>query len=201
MISRGVFGAASSFDDRAFFDLEKLGTFVEHARGIGLKIVLTSGSFDLIHIGHAAYLEKAKQNGDLLIVGVDSDEKIRERKGPDRPIVPEDERMRMLSYLRPVDVIYLKTRNDPKWSLIRTVKPDVLIATEKTYEQAQIDELESNYCGEVKVLEPQATTTTSARLRLVQLGLTEKITAELNERFPKVVSEVVHHVLDPGKRS
>jgi D-beta-D-heptose 7-phosphate kinase/D-beta-D-heptose 1-phosphate adenosyltransferase len=61
------------------------------------KIVLTQGVWDLIHEGHAKYLQKAKEFGDILIVAVDTDEVVRYRKGPNRPIVPEKERVRMIS--------------------------------------------------------------------------------------------------------
>src|SRR5688572_3071996 len=66
------------------------------------KVVLTQGTYDLVHIGHARYFQKAKSYGDFLIVGVDSDEKVKVRKGPDRPVVPEDERLEMLTYLKPI---------------------------------------------------------------------------------------------------
>ena len=87
--------------------LESLAELAEHLRGIGLRLVLTSGSFDLVHLGHVKYLAKAKELGDVLIVGVDSDAKIRRRKGEDRPMVPQSERLEMLAHQRPVDVIFL----------------------------------------------------------------------------------------------
>ena len=73
-----------------------MADLVKHCRGLGLKIVLTQGSWDMVHIGHARYLEEAKRHGDFLIVGTDSDKKIRERKGPDRPVVPQDERLNIV---------------------------------------------------------------------------------------------------------
>ena len=92
--------------------------------------MLTSGSFDLIHLGHVKYLAKAKELGDVLVVGVDSDAKIRARKGEDRPLVPEMERLEMLAHQRPVDLIYLKDEEDERWALIKAVEPDVLVLTE-----------------------------------------------------------------------
>src|SRR4051812_37949654 len=114
-IDKGIFGNRSSFDDRYIKNYQHLAEVVKHCRGLGMGIVLTSGSFDLIHEGHALYLEEAKKRGDLLIVGVDSDEKIRRRKGPDRPIVPEDERLRMLTHLRSPDIVFLKEVEHEKW--------------------------------------------------------------------------------------
>ncbi|HNV45384.1 MAG TPA: adenylyltransferase/cytidyltransferase family protein, partial [Candidatus Woesebacteria bacterium] len=77
---------------RIIFNPQEIKPIVAEARKKGQKVVLTQGSFDLVHIGHARYCEKAKSFGDLLIVGVDSDEKVRARKGKNRPIVPQDER-------------------------------------------------------------------------------------------------------------
>lgn len=100
----------------------RLNAVVESLKILGAKIVLTQGSYDLVHIGHARYLEAAKKRGDVLIVGVDSDKKIQARKGPERPVVPEDERMEMVMHLRPVDIVVLKNLKDPKWHLIKIVR-------------------------------------------------------------------------------
>ncbi len=156
-------------------------------------IVLTQGSFDMVHIGHARYCEEAKKHGDVLIVGVDSDEKIRHRKGPDRPIVPQEERLEMLTYLRSVDEVVLKELHEPKWALIKLIKPDVLVATKETYTPEKIKELEK-ICGKVIVLEPMATTSTSAKLRRLQLGAAKKISATLSGKLIKTIEEVLEEL-------
>ena len=127
--------------------------------------MLTSGSFDILHEGHSMYLEAARQFGDFLIVGLDSDEKIRARKGENRPVVPQMERLRMVTHQRGVGLVTLKQSKHAKWALIKAVRPDVLVATEDTYTKAEIRELEASYCGRVEVLERMATVSTSARLR------------------------------------
>jgi D-glycero-beta-D-manno-heptose 1-phosphate adenylyltransferase len=170
-----------------------MGDFVEHCKALGLKIVLTQGTFDMVHIGHARYLEEAKKHGDLLVVGVDSDAKVRSRKGPDRPVVPEEERLEMLAHLRSVDVVFLKPDAAPKWSLIKTIRPDVLIATRETYNEKQLKELKK-YCGEVVVLDPQATTSTSAKIRLLQMGTAKKLEQSLTPRLIKTIEEVLSGV-------
>src|SRR5262245_56837292 len=104
-INTGIFGDSTNLKDRYIPNHEKLGKLVQHWKELGLRIVLTSGTWDLFHVGHAEYLEKSKGLGDILIVGVDSDEKVKARKGPHRPVVPEAERVRILSHLRHVDVI------------------------------------------------------------------------------------------------
>lgn len=186
-IDSGIFGHASNFDDRHMPSLEVLAAKVEHLKGIGLKLVLTSGSFDIFHIGHAIYLEKARAMGDILVVGIDSDAKIRQRKGEGRPVVPEQERMQILSFARPVDVIYLKAVEDAKWALIKAVMPDVLVATEGTYTKEEIAELEKNYCGEVVVLPPQGTSSTTARLRRIQMDAGEKLAEFISKEIPALV--------------
>ncbi|PIR63280.1 MAG: D-glycero-beta-D-manno-heptose 1-phosphate adenylyltransferase [Candidatus Pacebacteria bacterium CG_4_9_14_3_um_filter_40_12] len=157
------------------------------------KIVLTQGSFDMLHIGHGRYLSTAKTYGDVLFVGIDSDEKIRSRKGPDRPVVPEDERLEMVTYISAVDHAVIKQLDKPKWELIKIIKPDVLIATRETYSPKKIAELEK-ICGKVVVLEPMATTSTSAKLRLVQLGMAKKIGKTLSDRMIATMEEVIEEL-------
>lgn len=169
-INAGIFGDKTSLEHRYMPDHTKLKESVELWKRLGLKIVLTSGTFDLFHIGHAQYLEKAKDLGDVLIVGVDSDARVKKRKGPDRPIVPEDERVLILSHVRHVDVITLKNLDDESNHLIKLVQPDVLVVSESTnHDGKEVDE-KSQYCREIVVLEPQAKTSTSAKLRLIQIS-------------------------------
>lgn len=156
----------------------------------GKSIVLTQGSFDMLHIGHGRYLTKAKTYGDVLFVGIDTDSKIKKRKGPDRPIVPENERLEMVTYISAVNHAVLKHADAQKWDLIKRIKPDVLISTAETYTSAQVKELEK-ICGKVVVLEPMATTSTSAKIRLVQLGMAEKITSTLSTRVIAAMEEII----------
>ena len=169
-INAGIFGDKTSFDERYIPDHQKLEELVGYWKKLGLRIVLTSGTFDLFHIGHAQYLEKAKELGDILIVGVDSDAKVRDRKGPDRPVVPENERVLIVSHCRHADVITLKGANDGSNHLIRLVQPDVLVVSKSTkHKDTAVDE-KAELCGEIIVLEPQSETSTSAKLRLIQIG-------------------------------
>ena len=162
-------------------------------RDLGKKIVLTQGTYDLIHVGHGRYLEEAKKKGDILIVGVDSDEKVKKRKGPRRPIVPENERLEMVSYLASVDHVVLKPLSAEQWSLIRLVHPDVLVVTKATYNQEELKQLQA-LCGEVKVLEPKATTSTSAKIRLVQLGMAEEFTNKLKKKLLKQIQDMLEEM-------
>ncbi|HEY7145646.1 MAG TPA: adenylyltransferase/cytidyltransferase family protein [Streptosporangiaceae bacterium] len=173
LVNSGLFADASNFELRFVEDYDRIATIVSALRTLGLKVVLTSGSFDIIHEGHSMYLEAARRFGDFLIVGLDSDEKISARKGPHRPAVPELERLRMVTHQRGVGLVTLKHLRHERWNLIKVVRPDVLVATADTYAPAQIAELEARYCGRVEVLERMATVSTSARLRRIQLGLPE----------------------------
>jgi rfaE bifunctional protein nucleotidyltransferase chain/domain len=173
LVNSGLFADASNFELRYVPDYGRIEAIVGALRTLGLRVVLTSGSFDIIHEGHSMYLEAARRFGDFLIVGVDSDHKIRARKGPHRPAVPEMERLRMVTHQRGVGLVTLKHDGDPRWRLIKTVRPDVLVATADTYSPAEIGELAEHHCGRVEVLERMATVSTSARLRRIQLGMPE----------------------------
>jgi rfaE bifunctional protein nucleotidyltransferase chain/domain len=172
-LSSSLFADASNFDQRFVESYDQVETVVGALKTLGLRVVLTSGSFDIIHEGHSMYLEAARRFGDFLIVGLDSDDKIRSRKGPDRPAVPQMERLRMVTHQRGVGLVTLKHAYHARWQLIKTVGPDVLVATEDTYTEADIAELEARYCTRVEVLERMATVSTSARLRRIQLGIPE----------------------------
>jgi D-glycero-beta-D-manno-heptose 1-phosphate adenylyltransferase len=172
-VNSGLFADASNFELRFVEDYQRIIAIVAALRTLGLKVVLTSGSFDIIHEGHSMYLEAARRFGDFLIVGLDSDEKIQARKGPHRPAVPQMERLRMVTHQRGVGLVTLKHLHHGRWALIKAVRPDVLVATEDTYSPREIAELEESYCGRVEVLERMATVSTSARLRRIQLGLPE----------------------------
>ncbi len=171
--------------------LEKL---VKAYRDLGKRIVLTQGTYDLIHVGHGRYLEKAKKYGDILIVGVDSDEKVKKRKGPNRPVVPEEERLEMVSYLESVDHVVLKPLSAEKWSLIKLVHPEVLVATKQTYSKEELQALKE-FCGEIKVMEPMAVTSTSAKIRRVQLGVAE----EFSEKLKKKIIDQIKDMIDELK--
>ena len=183
----------SKSEDRIIKDHKRIKKFVTHCKGLGLKVVLVQGTWDMVHVGHARYLESAKKHGDILIVAVDEDKKVKHRKGPDRPVVPEDERLEMLIHLRSVDLVFLKRLRDPKWALIKAVEPDVLITIADTYDDSQRKALRV-YCGEVVVLPRQATTSTSAKIRLLQINIAQKIGQALTPKVISTIDEVFREV-------
>jgi D-beta-D-heptose 7-phosphate kinase/D-beta-D-heptose 1-phosphate adenosyltransferase len=106
-----------------------LSDLVEKVRALkeqGKTIVFTNGCFDLLHIGHVRYLERAQALGDILIVGLNSDDSVRRLKGDGRPIIPQYERANLLAALEPVDYVVLFDEDTP-FDLIQTLKPDVLV--------------------------------------------------------------------------
>jgi D-beta-D-heptose 7-phosphate kinase/D-beta-D-heptose 1-phosphate adenosyltransferase len=88
--------------------------------------VFTNGCFDLIHGGHIEFLQQAKKQGDILILGINSDESVRAIKGAGRPIKSQDERANILSALQDVDYITIFNEETPE-NLIREIRPDVLV--------------------------------------------------------------------------
>jgi len=89
-------------------------------------IVFTNGCFDILHVGHIQLLRKARELGDTLVVGMNSDKSIRQIKGPNRPIIPEDERYIILKNLETVNAVIPFDEPDPL-RLIKMINPDVLV--------------------------------------------------------------------------
>ncbi len=90
------------------------------------KIVFTNGVFDIVHRGHVEYLTKARALGDVLLVGINTDASVQRLKGPERPIVSQDDRAFVLAALRVVDYVCLFDEDTP-YNLIKAVVPDVLV--------------------------------------------------------------------------
>ena len=93
-------------------------------RANGRRIVTINGSFDVLHAGHLYILEEARRQGDVLIVGLNSDASVRAYKGPSRPVVGQDDRARLLLGLRCVDYVHVFDETDPI-AFLEAVRPDV----------------------------------------------------------------------------
>jgi rfaE bifunctional protein nucleotidyltransferase chain/domain len=100
------------------------------------KIVFSNGCFDILHAGHVDYLEKAREKGDFLVVGLNTDNSVRRLKGQNRPINNENSRARVLSGLGFVDMVVLFEEDTP-FNMINKLKPDVLVKG-KDYEISNI---------------------------------------------------------------
>ncbi|HSS29566.1 MAG TPA: D-glycero-beta-D-manno-heptose 1-phosphate adenylyltransferase [Nitrospiraceae bacterium] len=106
---------------------DQLAPLLHTAQTQGKRVVFTNGCFDLMHIGHTRYLQAAKDLGDLLVVGVNSDASVRSlNKAPDRPIVSDTQRAEVIAALGCVDYVILFNEPDPR-GLIAALQPDVLV--------------------------------------------------------------------------
>lgn len=91
--------------NRKIVPLEQLRKRTKELQAAGKKMVATNGCFDLLHVGHVRYLKRARELGDALIVGINSDESVRELKGPNRPLNPETDRAEIVAALSSVDLV------------------------------------------------------------------------------------------------
>ncbi|BBG66519.1 ADP-heptose synthase /D-glycero-beta-D-manno-heptose 7-phosphate kinase [Hydrogenimonas sp.] len=107
-------------------DKKELEESVERLKNEGKRIVFTNGCFDILHLGHVKYLEKAKSFGDVLIVGVNSDASVKRLKGESRPVNPQFDRAYLLAALDAVDFVTIFDEDTP-YDLIKAVRPDVLV--------------------------------------------------------------------------
>jgi len=169
-----IIKGTATFEDRFFPDHVVLVAFLEILRSMNCIICFITGVWDLIHIGHATYIWRGKEETRKLypnaenvitVIGVDSDAFTKQRKGPNRPIVPEDERLRMLGHLRPVDVLTLQTESD---QLFRIVPHEVRVISESTQDLPGLEMIKEQ-CEHVVNLPPQAETSTTARVRRLSL--------------------------------
>lgn len=103
-----------------------LRRIAKRLRRSGRKIVFTNGCFDILHAGHVTYLEKAKQFGDILVVGLNSDSSVRRIKGRGRPVNPASDRLQVVAALEAVDYVTVFSEDTPL-NLIREVRPHILV--------------------------------------------------------------------------
>ncbi|MBI1975416.1 MAG: adenylyltransferase/cytidyltransferase family protein [Candidatus Vogelbacteria bacterium] len=192
----------ATFEERYIPDFARLREIVIRLKNEGHRIVLTQGVFDLLHIGHASYLNKAKELGDVLIVGVDSDALARRRKTPNRPIVPQDERVRLLSHLRSVDIVTLRDTEQEINELVRIVRPDVLIASETTkdFPWQALKPIEA-LCGKIVRLPAQATTSTTERIRRLEIDGVDLLAQRVADALPEHLREVLPSIIERIRNS
>lgn len=105
--------------------LSEVAEIAAQARQKGQSVVFTNGCFDLLHRGHVHILREARANGDLLIVGINSDTSVRSIKGPLRPILPQTDRIELIAAMEMVDYVVLFDEPDP-YRVIAAIKPNVL---------------------------------------------------------------------------
>jgi rfaE bifunctional protein nucleotidyltransferase chain/domain len=122
------------------------------ARRHGARVVLANGCFDVLHVGHVRYLEAARALGDLLVVGVNSDEQTRRLKGEGRPFVPERERAEVVASLRAVDLVTVFTEPTVE-ALLLAIRPDIHAkGTDYTEESVPERRVVLSYGGRVAIV-------------------------------------------------
>lgn len=122
------------------------------ARRSGRKVVFTNGCFDLLHVGHVRYLKEARAQGDMLVLGLNTDASVRRLKGPERPLQNEQARAEILAALEAVDFVTLFDEETPE-NLIHEVRPDVLVkGGDYTIDKIVGAPFVQSYGGEVKSL-------------------------------------------------
>lgn len=161
------FNQSSDLSHKHVKDYNSLAKVVEGFKQLHYKVVVTIGTWDLLHIGHVRYLRNAKSKGDILIVGVDSDRTVKRYKGELRPIVPYIERSEMLTYQSCVDLVTpvddVDSKGNWQYKLIKRIKPDVFVAVEDSYSKHQISDIKK-YCKEIIVLPRQAEKTSTSNM-------------------------------------
>ena len=131
---------------------EELIKQISSARQAGARIILANGCFDVLHVGHVRYFEGARQLGDVLIVGINSDEQVAIQKGPGRPVLPATERAEIVAALE--SVTYVTIFNEPTVEqLLLALKPDVHAkGTDYTTESVPERDVVRSYGGEVAIV-------------------------------------------------
>ena len=144
--------------------------FCEELRQKGKRIVFTNGCFDILHAGHVRYLTKAKKLGDILIVGLNTDESVRKLKGESRPVNKQNDRAEVLLGLKAVDYVIFfgeQTAED----LIAEVKPDVYAkGGDYTLETLPEAKIVQSYGGKVEFIQLVAGKSTTNIINAIQAG-------------------------------
>lgn len=197
-----IIGTGSSPRDRIINDREKLKWVLGVFKREGLKIVYTSGVYDSLHDGHVLYLEKAKSRGDILVVGVDSDEYTRLRKPdePNRPIDTLSVRLTVLARNRPVNILTVRDINEHPDQLIVDILPDVAVFSRSTKDEnfeEKINMALRDYCGEIVFLDPQSTGSTTAKIRKFKINGAHELAVFLKEKLDgKIPSNLLEKHID-----
>jgi rfaE bifunctional protein nucleotidyltransferase chain/domain len=150
--------------DAIVVNREELLARVKEARGSGARIVLANGCFDVLHVGHIRYLEGARELGDILVVGINSDEQVARLKGAGRPVLPASERAELVASLE--SVTYVTIFDEPTVEeLLLTLKPDVHTkGTDYTEDTVPERAVVRSYGGRVAIVGDSKNHSTSAIL-------------------------------------
>ncbi len=146
---------------------QQLKLEIGEARRAGKRIVTTNGCFDVLHVGHIRYLQQAKQQGDILIVAINSDDSVRAIKGDKRPLVSEDERAEVLAALECVDYVTIFSELDPI-QFLHELRPDIHVkGGDYTLDQIVEREAVESIGAELRLLPGAQGKSTSSLIELI----------------------------------
>jgi len=155
---------------RKVYGLDEIGPLAARLREAGRRIVFTNGCFDLLHAGHIQYLQASRERGDLLVVGLNSDESVKRLKGPSRPVIGEEDRAHLLAALACVDYVVIFEEDTPL-RLIGQVRPHVLTkGADYTVEGVVGHEMVGEWGGVVELIELKENRSTSGLIEKIVTG-------------------------------
>lgn len=165
-----VLGAGTLRCQRKILTRQKAVELAEEFRVQGKKVVFTNGCFDILHVGHVHYLERSRQKGDALIVGINTDASVTRVKGPGRPIQNEVDRAQLVAAQACVDAVVLFDDKTPV-ELIKAVRPDVLTKGSDYQHKQQVVgwELVEAYGGQIELIKGVEGRSTTKVLEKVNL--------------------------------
>ncbi len=147
---------------------DEISNIIHKQKQDGKKIVFTNGCFDILHAGHIKYLQEAKELGDILIIGLNSDSSIKRLKGKERPINSQADRAVVLGGLSAVDYIVI-FKEDTPFNLIKHIKPDILVkGGDWKVEEIVGSDIVLSYNGQVKSLSFIEQTSTSLIIKKIK---------------------------------
>lgn len=190
-----ILSGTARFDDRYMPDHDKLIELINILRSMGCIIVLAMGTWDMKHLGHEDYIQLGKDRAAkkyphaehvIMVVGVDTDELTRARKGPKRPFVPELERAKQIAHIRSVDIVTLeyKLRELPK-----LLPHDVRVISVSTNDERKL-KAQGKYCAHLINLQQQLNDSSSARLSRLALEGRAEAADIVEAALSKVLKEV-----------
>jgi D-beta-D-heptose 7-phosphate kinase/D-beta-D-heptose 1-phosphate adenosyltransferase len=150
--------------------LKGLSLLIPTLKSQGKKVVFTNGCFDLLHVGHIKFLEASRNLGDVLVVALDSDESVRQVKGEGRPVLNQEQRLRMLAALEAVDYVTVFNTGELA-DILTTLKPDILTKG-SNYPEARVDgrEIVQSYGGAVTLVPIREDVSISGLINQIRQG-------------------------------
>jgi D-beta-D-heptose 7-phosphate kinase/D-beta-D-heptose 1-phosphate adenosyltransferase len=167
------------FDQNDPTAIDVLRVYLQHARGQGRKIGLTSGSFDLIHFHHVLYFTRCSRYCDVLIVGVDSDELVRERKGEGRPVIYDSRRVVMVDAIRYVSFAFILNSVNDFGEIAQITAPDVIFKSD-AFLGREHEVVGRQHAGQIKIIRDVVdyTSTTQILEEAARIATGKKSTGE-----------------------